>query len=87
MEAKMKTKIAVALTFCAGICVAAPSAHADPPKKDDGYAYKFDDDSLLGKDGNGNAPIINVRAKGRRDLLHRPRIQFVQEMLKSVETM
>ena len=83
----MKTKIAVALAFCVGICAVAPSAHADPPKKEDGYAYKFDDDSLLSKEGNGNVAMIPVRNKGRRDLLHRPRLQFVQEMLKSVENM
>ncbi len=84
----MKTKIAVALAFCAGICAVAPSAHADPPRRaDDGYAYKFDDDSLLSKEGNGLVPEIHVRTGGRRDLLHRPRIQFVQEMLKSVENM
>jgi len=83
----MKTKIAVALAFCGGICAVAPSAHADPPKRDDGYAYKFEDDSLLSADGAGITPVIHVRGKGRRDLLHRPRIQFVQEMLKSVENM
>ncbi len=83
----MKTKIAVALAFCAGVCAVAPSARADPPKKEDGYTYKFEDDNLLGKDGNGGTPMIRVRGKGRRDLLHRPRLQFVQEMLKSVENM
>ncbi len=84
----MKTKIAVALAFCAGISAVAPSAHADPPKKDNkDYAYEFGDDKLLGTDGQGTTPMIKVRAKGRRDLLHRPRLQFVQEMLKSVENM
>ena len=42
---------------------------------------------MLGKDLVGNTPYISVRAKGRRDVLHRPRIQFVQELLKSVENM
>jgi hypothetical protein len=87
MEATMKTKIAVALAFCAGICAVAPSASADPPRREEGYTYEFKDESLLGKDMHGDAPVINVRNKGRRDLLHRPRLQFVQEMLKSVENM
>jgi hypothetical protein len=88
MEAMMKTKIAAALAVCAGLCAVAPSAHAEPPKKDSkDYAYNFEDDKLLGKDMVGNTPMITMRGKGRRDILHRPRIQFVQEMLKSVENM
>lgn len=82
----MKTTFAAALVVGLGILAVAPSAHADPEKKGD-YAYKFDDDSLLGKDIVGQTPMIKVRAKGRRDNLHRPRVQFVQEMLKSVENM
>jgi hypothetical protein len=87
----MKTKIAMALALCAGICTVAPSAHADPtnqPTKDGkGYAYEFPDDKLLTADGAGVVPMIKVRPKAKRDLLHRPRLQFVQEMLKSVENM
>jgi hypothetical protein len=82
----MKTKMVAALVLGMGIVAVAPSARAEDPAKGD-YAYKFDDDKLLGKDMVGNTPAIVVRAKGRRDLLHRPRIQFVQEMLKSVENM
>jgi hypothetical protein len=84
----MKTKIAAAVAMFAGICAVAPCAFADPPKKDaKDYAYEFPDDKLLGIDGQGTTPIIKVRAKGRRDQLHRPRLQFVTEMLKSVENM
>lgn len=83
----MKTKIAAALALALGIVAVAPSALAEDTTKKGDYAYKFDDDSLLGKDMVGNTPKITVRAKGRRDLLHRPRVQFVQEMLKSVENM
>lgn len=84
----MKTKIAVALAFCAGISAVAPSALAETPAKDGkGYSYNFEDDKLLGKDMVGGTPTIVVRPKGRREILHRPRIQFVQEMLKSVENM
>ncbi len=83
----MKTKIAAALALFVGICAAAPSAYADPPKRDNGYEYKFEDDSMLGKDLGANTPVISTRPPARRSVLHRPRIQFVQEMLKSVENM
>lgn len=83
----MKTKIAMAVALCAGICAVAPSAQADPPRREEGYAYEFKDDGLMGKDMIGDVPILKVRNQGRRDLLHRPRLQFVQEMLKSVENM
>ena len=87
----MKTRFAALFSsgaICVGLCAVAPSAWADPPKKDaKDYAYTFPDDGLLGIDGMGTTPIIKVRPKGPRDLLHRPRLQFVQEMLKSVENM
>jgi hypothetical protein len=86
-EAMMKTKIAAALALFAGVCMVAPSASADPPKKDNNYEYRFEDDGLLGKEIGSRVPVIEVLGKGRRDMLHRPRIQFVQEMLKSVENM
>jgi hypothetical protein len=87
MEATMKTKIAVALGVCAGLLAVAPSALAETPKDGKGYAYNFEDDKLLGKDMVGNTPSITMRPKAGKGLLHRPRIQFVQEMLKSVENM
>ncbi len=91
----MTTKLAGALAMCAGLCSMATNAHADPTAAahptatapGGNYGYVFDDDKMLGKDGFGNTPIINVRAKGNRGVLHRPRVQFVQEMLKSVENM
>ncbi len=83
----MKTKIATALAVCAGLCAVAPSAWAETPKDGKDYAYKFDDDALLGKDNVGTTPTIRVRATAAKPTLHRVRIQFVQEMLKSVENM
>ena len=82
-----KMKMSMAVAVAVGLCTVASSAWADPPKKDEGYTYNFSDDKLLGTDIVGGMPTITVRNKGRRDLLHRPRIQFVQEMLKSVENM
>jgi hypothetical protein len=85
----MKTKIAVALALFVGFCTVAPSAHAETPSKPNkgDTIYEFGDDSLLGKDIAGNVPIIASRGKARRDILHRPRLNFVPEMLKSVENM
>ena len=83
----MKTKIAAALALFAGFSMMASIAHADPPKKEDGYEYKFEDDGLLGKDLGGNTPQITARPKAAKLQLHRPRLQFVAEMLKSVENM
>jgi hypothetical protein len=83
----MKTKIAAALALFVGLSMMATVAHADPPKREDGYEYKFKDDDLLGKDLGGNTPLIAPRKTGMRMLLQRPRTQFVQEMLKSVENL
>jgi hypothetical protein len=83
----MKTNVLVALAIGLGVSALAPMAHADPPKNLKDYAYEFPDDKLLGVDGNGTTPMIKVRNKGLREMLHRPRLHFVQEMLKSVENM
>ncbi len=83
----MKTKIAAALALFAVIGTTATSAHADPPREKTAIEYKFEDDGLIGKDMAGNTPIIRRATRARSRLLHRPRLQFVQEMLKSVENM
>jgi hypothetical protein len=83
----MKTKISMALAVWVGLCTVASSAWADPPKKEEGYGYDFKDDKLLGADIAGTIPKITVLNRGRRDILHRPRTQFVPEMLKSIENM
>lgn len=50
-------------------------------------AYLFDDDALAG-DGIGvNAAKIVVRSAGVRRTLIRPRLNFVPELLKSVENL
>ena len=83
----MKMKIAAALALFVGLGTLTASAHADPPKNDGDIEYKFKDDSLLGKDLAGDMPILGTRPPGRKQVLQRPRIQFVQELLKSVENM
>jgi len=83
----MKTKILAAMAVFAGVCAVAPTASADPPKKSQDYEYKFDDDKMLGEGLGTMSAKITVRPPSRRERLLRPRVQFVQEMLKSVENM
>jgi hypothetical protein len=62
------------------------SASADPTKADDNYGYVFKDaDTLSGNASVLTAVPIHVQKHLRREVLLRPRVQFVTEMLKSVE--
>lgn len=85
--AMMKTKILAAMAVFAGVCAVAPTASADPPKKEDGYEYTFKDDKMLGDTLGATGAKITVVKQGRRDRLLRLRVHFVPEMLKSVENM
>ena len=64
----------------------APAAGGDD-KKGDGYGYEFDDDPLSAGGFGPNDATIRVRPRAARTTLIRPRIQFVDEMLKSVENL
>jgi hypothetical protein len=66
---------------------AAAPAKAAPGKAENGYEYRFDDDLMKGDSLGANAPRITVIKRGSRDRLLRPRLHFVPEMQKSVETM
>jgi hypothetical protein len=85
----MKTFRIVAFAAAAAATCAAfsPDACAEPTKKDNDYGYTFKDDLLQAGELTSQAAQIRVLNKGRRDLLLRPRLHFVQEMLKSVENM
>ncbi len=89
----MNTKILAGLALGAALSTLATSAladppkAADPPKKENGYEYRFDDDKMLGQTMGATGAQIHVLKLGRRDRLLRPRVQFVTEMLKSVENM
>jgi hypothetical protein len=52
---------------------------------DRGYGYEFTDDPLNAMMGGSNTATIIARPKAGHSLLIRPRMQFVSEMLKSVE--
>lgn len=77
----------VAMSTLGAVSAFAPVASADPPKKEQGYEYSFTDDKLLADTMGAAGAKIVVRPTGRRDRLLRPRVQFVQEMLKSVENL
>lgn len=54
---------------------------------DTGYAYTFKDDLVGGNAPNAGAPRIQVIGHARRDVLIRPRLAFIPELLKSVENL
>lgn len=83
----MTKKILVGLSLCFAVSAVAPAASADPTKKDNDYGYEFKDDILNAGNTGPMTAQIRVRQTGRRELLLRPRVHFVAEMLKSVENM
>lgn len=88
----MKTKMMAALVsvgVSALILSAAGTAGAQEKneKNGGGYVYNFTDDALQADGMGGTTPQIRVLKGKHRDRLHRPRLQFITEMLKSVENM
>lgn len=55
--------------------------------KEKGYGYEFGDDPLAAGGFGPNDATIRVRPGPVRTTLIRPRIQFVDQMLKSVENL
>jgi hypothetical protein len=83
----MTRKILAALALGTVLSAFAPSAHADPSKKVDNYGYEFTDDILDAPGNDVHAGYIKARPPRARDILLRPRLHFVPEMLKSVENL
>jgi hypothetical protein len=71
----------------AAFAQAGDAAAAGGDKGGDGYGYEFDDDPLSAGGFGPNDATIRVRPRAARTTLIRPRIQFVDEMLKSVENL
>jgi hypothetical protein len=89
MDRKFRKSIAA---ITAGIAILASStvafaqaAPAGDKGGDSGYGYEFSDDPLNAGGFGPNDATIRVRPTAARTTLIRPRISFVQEMLKSVE--
>ena len=76
--------IGLAAFMASGAALAQDKAAGD---KGDGYGYEFDDDPLSAGGFGPNDATIRVRPRAARTTLIRPRIQFVDEMLKSVENL
>lgn len=87
----MSAKILVmGVAALVGLSIAAPASAQESnasKKKDDSYGYIFTDDVLAAGAEGASGAQITVLKLGRRDRLLRPRVHFVQEMLKSVENM
>jgi hypothetical protein len=78
--------VGVAAFMASGAAFAQEKA-AGGGDKGDGYGYEFDDDPLSAGGFGPNDATIRVRPRAARTTLIRPRIQFVDEMLKSVENL
>jgi len=76
--------IGLAAFMASGAALAQDKAGGD---KGDGYGYEFDDDPLAAGGFGPNDATIRVRPRAARTTLIRPRIQFVDEMRKSVENL
>ncbi len=93
MVSKRVRIVSVALGLAAFMASGAAFAQAkdaaagDKGDKGDGYGYEFDDDPLAAGGFGPNDATIRVRPRAARTTLIRPRIQFVDEMLKSVENL
>jgi hypothetical protein len=79
--------IGLAAFMASGAALAQDKAGDKGGDKGDGYGYEFDDDPLAAGGFGPNDATIRVRPRAARTTLIRPRIQFVDEMLKSVENL
>ena len=79
--------IGLAAFMASGAAFAQAKDAAAGGEKGDGYGYEFDDDPLAAGGFGPNDATIRVRPRAARTTLIRPRIQFVDEMLKSVENL
>ena len=64
---------------------AKPAASKEVKSKD--YGYTFDDDPLNSNVQGTTCFILKLRPPAARQLLSRPRVSFVPEMLKTVEAL
>ncbi len=78
----------IGLSTLIGIMTIGSAALAESTKQaQEGYTYEFKDDTMQAEGMGAHTAQIRVIKVGRRDLLLRPRVQFVTEMLKSIEAL
>jgi hypothetical protein len=77
-----------------GLCTASTSARAEAPREQGSYVYVFDDPPLSmrpyvpeGCVPEGFVPEFPAPRPRRNVFLVRPRIHFVRELLRTIETM
>jgi hypothetical protein len=77
------------LTFASTGAADEPDKTATATTRDDatGYEYRFKDDALQAGGLDPNDARLKVVRHTARSLLIRPRVQFIAEMLKSVENL
>jgi hypothetical protein len=86
MVSKRVRIVSVAVGLAAFMASGAALAQ-DKGEGKEGYGYEFDDDPLAAGGFGPSDATIRVRPRAARTTLIRPRIQFVDEMLKSVENL
>lgn len=80
-----------ALVFA--VLLVSSTAHGQPEVvaedvHDGGYTYNFKDaDRLIATGSGADGAILTVRRVGLRERLLRPRLHFVQQMLKTAEAL
>jgi hypothetical protein len=79
--------VGLAAFMASGAALAQDKPAAGGGDKGDGYGYEIDDDPLAAGGFGPSDATIRVRPRAARTTLIRPRIQFVDEMLKSVENL
>jgi hypothetical protein len=83
-------KIAFSVLSSLLILSATSAALAEDVKESaaaDGYGYEFEDDPLAAGGFGPNDSRIRVRRGAQRSTLIKPRTQFINELLKSVENL
>lgn len=84
----MKQYVVRMLSAVAGLFLfSAQSAQAQAPVVDSSvaYSYEFEDDPLAATGEVAAGLRIEVRPRGMRSVLLRPRTQFIAELLKTAE--
>ncbi len=75
------------MPMCFALVLTFVSPSPEPRDDPSGYAYVFRDDELSGGAHDANDVTIRAARHAARDQLLRPRLNFVPELLKSVESL
>lgn len=92
MKKTLAAALALALTFVMGASALAqePGGAGQRPPANGGAPvteYRFDDHAVSGGTQGPDVSGISVLRRTRRDTLIQPRVHYINEMLKSVETL